>query len=422
MTVSLVNAQVVIKKAVSNHLESGTEMPVLTFESMTKGAVKKTFNAEDFEGRILVLEFWATWCAPCIKQFPKLNSLTKLFSEEELVIISITDEPQSAIEPFLKRRTLDTWIASDTDKSVIEAYGIDAFPTTVVINQQGKIHDYIKADELTPEYIEDLLANKAKLKTQTIKVSNSETINVQGNAKIKTFKVNEAEEGVKIKSNAVVTEKKVEDEAPNNESIYSVTIVEETEDGMVGGLMGKQLGIIDQKGWTVKKALAEVYGMSESLITGPDKILSKKISVKVKLPRNQPEVVDLLLKKALLEKLKFKTKMVEKDITLYALSAPNGLTKYLKEASEGNRSGFSADHGVMAGRRYSLKLLIKNLESELGRTIYDATNLNEKYDYDLYWDHGNPESLVNALEEQLGLILEEKTMNMESLVVEPLSH
>jgi len=173
---------------------------------------------------------------------------------------------------------------------------------------------------------------------------------------------------------------------------------------------------VDIKGWSLLKIIANVYNTSETLINGDKKLLDTKLNIKVLMPRNQPEMIDILLKEALKKKLNLEVNPIDKELELLALTAPNGLTKYLKEPNQ-NKGKFSADDGVIAARHWTLASLIRNIELELGESIFDGTKLDKRYDYDLYWNHGDPKSIIKALDEQLGLILKSTIMTMETLEV-----
>src|ERR1700733_364619 len=59
-------------------------------------------NLSDFKGKYIILDFWATWCAPCVSSFPKMDSLQKKFNDK-LVILPVTDEKKEVVEGFMKK-------------------------------------------------------------------------------------------------------------------------------------------------------------------------------------------------------------------------------------------------------------------------------------------------------------------------------
>lgn len=404
-------SQIITKQTLTERVPIGSIMPDLKAEYILNGQHEKVITKDHLAGKVVVLEFWGTWCAPCIKQFPKLNNLVKEFSQEELVIISITAESENIIKPFLKRRPLDTWIVSDTDKSIINDFGVSVYPTTVIINKDGSIHDYISADGLSTDYLSELID------TEKVKTSNSTTSETKSPIHIAQFgkpavdkKTITAQPNVKT---VVYGQNNVE---TNTKPVYSVSVEKDVDNGFTGGILGKAMGIIDQKGWTMRSALAYIYGVSETLIDGPKEILNTKIKVTTDLPRNNAPLVDQLLKEALKEKFNLDITQSQTKLEMLTLSAPEGVTKYLTP-TKFQKGKFSADDGVIAGRNWGMKNLIKNVELVLKESIHDDTNLKDRYDYDLYWDHEKPETIIKALEDQLGLALKKTIQSVEVLKV-----
>ena len=73
---------------------------------------------DDLKGNVVVLEFWATWCGPCIAAIPHLNALTEEFKGKPVRFISVTDEDETKVRKFLEKRTMSSWIGLDTDRSL----------------------------------------------------------------------------------------------------------------------------------------------------------------------------------------------------------------------------------------------------------------------------------------------------------------
>lgn len=109
--------------------------PLLTFSTLLQSPVKNA-TAEYFDGKTIVLEFWATWCSPCLANVKHLNELQSDFADSVL-FISITDEPKEKIETFLKKRKINGWIACDTAKNMHQAYHVQGIPRTVIIDKNG---------------------------------------------------------------------------------------------------------------------------------------------------------------------------------------------------------------------------------------------------------------------------------------------
>ena len=97
-------------------------------------------SLQEYRGQILLLEFWATWCGPCVASIPDLNKLNARF-DDELVIIAITDEAPEIIDSFRRSKDIDYSVAVDTTGATKGAYGIGAIPTSFLIDHHGIVRE-----------------------------------------------------------------------------------------------------------------------------------------------------------------------------------------------------------------------------------------------------------------------------------------
>lgn len=98
------------------------------------------FKLEEHRGSIVVLDFWATWCGPCMQSMPVVEKIVAEFADQgvRLVAVNLQEEPQ-AIDAKLERLQLRLPVALDRDGAVAEAYEARAIPQTVVIDREGHI-------------------------------------------------------------------------------------------------------------------------------------------------------------------------------------------------------------------------------------------------------------------------------------------
>jgi peroxiredoxin len=101
----------------------------------------KTVKFSDFRGHVVILDFWATWCAPCRVEIPHFVELQKQYSYKSLTVIGVSLDEQGAevAKKFVKRLGVNYTIVIGNQK-VVEAYGgVYVIPTTFVIDRQGRI-------------------------------------------------------------------------------------------------------------------------------------------------------------------------------------------------------------------------------------------------------------------------------------------
>ena len=100
----------------------------------------KRVTRGDFGGKLLVLNFWATWCPPCIEEMPSLNQFAQQVSNDGIVVLGVSiDKNEQVYRQFLQRNRLSFETARDPDAAIAAEYGTFKWPETYVINKDGKV-------------------------------------------------------------------------------------------------------------------------------------------------------------------------------------------------------------------------------------------------------------------------------------------
>ncbi|MEQ1354617.1 MAG: TlpA disulfide reductase family protein [Candidatus Acidiferrum sp.] len=100
----------------------------------------KSEHLSDLKGKIVVLNFWATWCPPCVEETPSLNRLQKYIDSRGGMVLGISvDEDGAAYEKFLKDQSVIFSTYRDATKKSAADYGTTIYPETYVIDRHGKI-------------------------------------------------------------------------------------------------------------------------------------------------------------------------------------------------------------------------------------------------------------------------------------------
>ena len=99
----------------------------------------KTWTLKELRGKVVVVNFWATWCPPCRKEMPDLETLYKQFKDQGLVILAISDEDGSKVRPFVAEQKVTYPILLDPGRKVNELFQIEGIPKTFVYDRGGKL-------------------------------------------------------------------------------------------------------------------------------------------------------------------------------------------------------------------------------------------------------------------------------------------
>ena len=141
---------------------TGLPAPELTLNKLINApaAVKEIRGWKDLEGKAVVLEFWATWCDPCVESIPHLNQLAERFSGKPVVFLSVTDESEADVRAFLKDHPMSSWIAPEAGAGVFKAFRVYGRPYTVLIGRDGKVAAFTSPYDVTEETVMKLLSSK----------------------------------------------------------------------------------------------------------------------------------------------------------------------------------------------------------------------------------------------------------------------
>jgi cytochrome c biogenesis protein CcmG, thiol:disulfide interchange protein DsbE len=117
----------------------------------------RTITARDFGGKLLLLNFWATWCPPCIEEIPGLNEMARQLGPRGLVILGVSvDKDEAAYKQFLAKSPLAYLTARDPSESINLSYGTIQYPESYLIDRNGKVLEkYISSQRwASPQMIE----------------------------------------------------------------------------------------------------------------------------------------------------------------------------------------------------------------------------------------------------------------------------
>lgn len=117
-------------------LEEGQPAPDFTLPDIQEG--KPAITLAELRGKTVYVDFWASWCAPCLRSMPLINELYAQYKDQGFKVIAINvDDPIEDGREFLLDTPLDYLIAADTKNEVLEQYGVRGMPTSFLIDSEG---------------------------------------------------------------------------------------------------------------------------------------------------------------------------------------------------------------------------------------------------------------------------------------------
>lgn len=278
--------------------------------------IENTPADKDLAGKYIVLEFWATWCGPCIAAVPHMNELQKEFNRKDLYYISISDEPVEKIKRTLKRVDFKSIVVTDQTGQTQKNYGdkvegLQAIPLTVLIDNKGIVKWVGLPTQLTQKVMADFLNGKVDSDTR------------------QTEKITQGTETQQRKFSDLMALLK------DKETTYYFELQESQATRKSKMAIGTKA--IELKGYTLEDIYTETLNKKAQHLEIPDNLKSKRIDLLYKNSRGDEQSL-LELEQEILKKLGI-TKTVEPvKVKGFAVSVKD---KSLLEETMGEK-GFAA--------------------------------------------------------------------------------
>jgi uncharacterized protein (TIGR03435 family) len=361
-----------IQAAQDNRPKAGDSPPLLQATMLLQAPAGTHLDLKSLRGKVVVLEFWATWCGPCVAAIPHLNELADKFKDKPVQFVAITAEDAATIKPFLVKRPIHAWVALDSDKSMNHAYGVSAIPHTVILDRKGRIAAITHPSGLMEQHINDLLAGKT----------------------------------IALKEPSY-SQDTVENKDPNAQPpLFQVLVRPSTYTNSSCSSGGSRL---NARGYTVWSILPIAFGESSCRILTNSLLPETKYDFTITQPQGTGEEVAFLLQQALKSAfgLVGTKETNEVEVLLLQAKAPKAKGLVVSPTPGGV---FHSGPGDIGGMDISMSGMAAALESNLKKPVFDETGLTNHYDVTLKWeqktpDQPNPEGLTQALRDSLGLDL-----------------
>lgn len=399
--------------------EVGKQAPSLSVEEIVRAhgidsALPSALDRKSLAGKVVIVEFWATWCAPCIGSIPHLNDLAAAFRDAPVVFVSVTDEPREKVEPFLAKREIDGVVALDTDRSVFLSYRIGAIPRTVIIDSKGVIRAMMHPSGLTQEVIQDVLEGRPVQDLTAAVPEQPPSPPVLAQAQTQVLPAEDASPQAPSSTPAPAPS------ALPGEVLYEVSV---HASSLATARVERGAGSIVATGCTARELLAECQSVSPGaiIVEGSLDLDAPRYDAAIRLPpaTTSPQRTRDVLEDALEQALGFRAARERQILPVLVLrqgatAPPPGL-----RASQGAEGGSSLSWGLgtVSGIRQPISALAERLGAMVKMPIVDETGLQGAFDWTVHCADDSVDAVSAALGEQIGLRAEVQTRKLEVVVV-----
>jgi thiol-disulfide isomerase/thioredoxin len=139
-----------------NSVQVGQVLPphALRYEPLTPADTR-------WQGKLVLIDFWATWCGPCKTAIPHLNALQARYRDRGLLVVGVTREPPEVVRPFRQHVAMDYAVACEGQPSLSDQLKVRALPYSLMTNDQGRVLWRGQPMAITPALVEAFLPESA---------------------------------------------------------------------------------------------------------------------------------------------------------------------------------------------------------------------------------------------------------------------
>jgi len=385
----------------------GKPAPELKLSAGFNGLDYKQVSLKKALGNVVMIEFWATWCGPCVGAFGHINELVNKFRGKEVVFISISldkgADADQKIKNVLKMRPLNSMIVKDAEGfPTKKAYQISSIPATILIDKTGRIFQITDPTSVNEELLNNLLSGKSSEPAVPVK------------------KAVENPDAGKI---AAPSPEKVQAPTPENIKAPAFSLVIE-ENRIVAGSSSwfkQPEGKAGANNLSTLSFISWIYGISADYLVVLDSIPQKRWNMEALYAPGFNDSILSLLQQIVPHSIGVQVTKGKKMMDVYVLTCPDGIKPgrkctFNKSAVQEGESHSGSSEGFITITRQSVKSIAEILGAEAGIILVDQTGFEGLYDFILDFTDGNLNSFINSLKES-GLILTKEQRETDVLLI-----
>ncbi len=374
-------------------LKAGDQFPDISINNIINSPVASVNISQQKDKKFYILNFWGTWCSPCI---PEMDLLTKLqqANATKIQVISISDDPPIKLQKYLKTRPTTVWLATDTNYLLHTIFNLTSVGQSAIVNGKREIVALVKTHSITQKLLDDLYKGEK----------------INSDADVKEKPVSKSDDVFNVDSTLAA-----------NFTVRSYMIGQRAMSTIYGGkgpYANRRLSFVNtgitnlyKSAYNIVSTNQIIYEVDEKKVnTYEDK--SQRYCVDILVKFEEKDSLYTIFQQKLNAVLPVKGKIIYKDIPVYVITNVNfSLPISVKKSSYGF-SGRGYD-----GTAVTISAFANDyLSNELSLPVVDETGLNEKYDIKTAIEMRTTEEILKSIA-ALGLKIEKQERKMRMLVL-----
>ncbi len=341
--------------------KKGLPAPAISLKKLIGAPAPELKSLEELKGKVVVLEFWATWCEPCVDALPALNLLAERFRGQPVVFLHITDESEADVREFLKTQRIDGWVAPEAGAGVFKAFRVFGRPHTVLLNKAGEVASFPPAGGLNAETLMSLLAGQP---------------------------APESAAAVSLSTGPALAEFYISKSSGR------------------GGTAQYGPASLNASSMSLEYALEWLYGRIDSFDIKPEAApaMGASYNIRLRLPVEREAKKTEFFLKGLESALGLKVNKAEREAEVYVLKKASGGPVNVKERRD--YGGAELNGAVLEVKGGSFSALASRLKEILRQPVLDETGAAGPFEYSFELASADPKAIDIQLRKQLGLKLE----------------